>query len=107
MSEFDRKYAAAIQELKATNMHPVSCRPYIHRFFKVVGLKVRPSHYTGFFNVLFVEAMFLAGVWAMVMLLIHRPGIDLRLMLKIAVLVGALLVPAYRGCMRSGAGSGS
>lgn len=69
MSEYERRYAAAIAELDATGIKRVNYLPPMYRLYRKAGWKVRPPHYTSFFCAVIGQSLFFGVAMGLFLLL--------------------------------------
>lgn len=67
MSDYARKYQAAIAELEATEMWPSNYAPPAHRIQRWLGWKVRPPHYGQVWVVAASYAVWFGPIWGLMM----------------------------------------
>jgi len=77
VSEYERKQAAAMAELAATDMWPSNYAPPIYHFYRKLGLKVRPPHYDSFAKVLVGQGLFFGLFWGIFMWFFEWRGSEL------------------------------
>lgn len=79
MSEFERKYDAAMKELEATEMWPSNYLPLIYRLYQKLGVKARPPHYANFLSTFVGQGLFFGVFWGLFMWLFEWRGTDVQL----------------------------
>ncbi|MEE2944081.1 MAG: DUF6404 family protein [Pseudomonadota bacterium] len=67
MSNYDRKFQAAIREMKEVGIWKSNANPPLLRLFRRFGLKVRPPHYGSLMKNGFIMGIWFAGVWGLLM----------------------------------------
>jgi len=67
MSEYERKFEAALNELQATEMWASNYAPPVLMVLRKAGIKVPPPHYLGFGKVIVCYGVFFAAAWGVVM----------------------------------------
>ncbi len=93
MSAYERKYAAAMDELATTDMWPSSYAPPLHKLYRRIGLEVRPPHYANFKVAALDQGTFFTVVWGVLMWLTqwhHVDGMPIKDMMFSALVAGTL-----------------
>lgn len=92
MDEYERKFQAALDEMKAAGIGRGNAHPPSLRLSRSVGLKPRPAYYLPFIKVALPNAIFFGVVWGLIMWFWAWRGQGLPLSLAaIAALLGGAL----------------
>ena len=67
MSEYERKFAAAMAELEATDMWKSNHTPPVLRSLRSMGVQARPPHYAPFWSVVAIYALWFGVCWGALM----------------------------------------
>ncbi|MDF3416286.1 hypothetical protein HKX54_17585 [Sulfitobacter sp. M57] len=67
MTEYDRKFAAALAELQATDMWDTNYNPPLLRVQRRLGWSARPPHYAPFWRIWSGYALWFGLVWGVAM----------------------------------------
>lgn len=67
MTEYERKFDAAMDELRTTEMWTSNHSPPALRVLKALGFKARPPHYANLWIVFCSSAVWFAVVWGLIM----------------------------------------
>lgn len=67
MSEYARKYSAAMAQLSETTIWPSNYRPPLLRAMRIMKLPVRPPHYAPFWSVCLSYSLWFGPVWGIMM----------------------------------------
>lgn len=67
MSEYERKFDAAMDELTATGMWKSNVHPPALRTLRALGIKARPPHYANLWTVFAGSAAWFAVAWGIAM----------------------------------------
>ena len=90
MDEYERKFQAALDEMKAAGIWRGNAYPPGLRLLRSVGLKPRPAYYLPFIKVALPNAIFFSVVWGLIMWFWEWRGQGTPLSPISALLFGAL-----------------
>ncbi|MEP5728973.1 MAG: DUF6404 family protein [Sulfitobacter sp.] len=76
MTDYSRKYDAALTELNQTDMWPSNFAPPMLKVQKRLGFSARPPHYASFFSTMIGYAIWFGAVWGVLMWFISWRGQD-------------------------------
>ena len=104
MNTFERKYAAAMTELQATEMWPSNYDPPINRLYRKFGTQVRPPHYVQFWRALLGQGVFFGIFWGVLMWVFEWRGSGMPIagMVSSVLLAGAIFGATMAGMYAHG-----
>jgi hypothetical protein len=90
MSEYERKFQAAMGELIQAGVWRLNANPPYVRLMRKLGFKPRPPHYVPFSRVAISEGIWMACAFGLVSWLLDwHPDLHLNIAVVISVMVGA------------------
>lgn len=92
MSDYEARYAAALDELERLGVWPSNAAPLEIRIRRRLGLKPRPYYYAGIWQIILSSGIWFGAVWGLFMwLFVWRPaGLPFETALLGAALAGAI-----------------
>jgi hypothetical protein len=77
MSDYERRFKAAMAELEALEVGPSSSNPPYARLLRYAGFSPLPPHYSSFWKVCLTQAVFFGIIWGVWMWFTQWSGEDL------------------------------
>jgi hypothetical protein len=94
MSDYERRFKAAMAELEALEVWPSSSNPPYARLLRYAGFSPLPPHYSSFWKVCLTQAVFFGIIWGVWMWFTQWSGEDLS---SAEVLLSALSAGFFFG----------